>query len=128
MVGSEKGGLLAVHDGLERGTHRHLGLAVAHIAAEQAVHRRRRLHVLLDVGDGVDLIGRRFVRERTLELLLPVGVWPEGMSRYGLALGVQFQELLGHVAHGLLDAGLRLLPGRAAEAVERRTRAAGECF
>ena len=121
----EKGGLLVVHDGLEGGTHRDLGLAVADIAAEQAVHRRGRLHVLLDVGDGADLIGRRLVREGALELLLPVGVWREGMSRHGLALGVQLQELLGHVAHGLFDAGLRFFPGRAAKAVERGTRAAG---
>ena len=43
--------LLAVHHRLERGAHRHFGLAVADVAAEQAVHRRRRLHVALDVGD-----------------------------------------------------------------------------
>ena len=35
--------LLAVHDRLERGAHRDLGLAVADVAAQQAVHRRRRL-------------------------------------------------------------------------------------
>ena len=47
------------------------------------------------------------------------------MSRHRLALRVQFQELLGHVAHGLLDAGLGFFPGRTAEAVERGARAAG---
>ena len=45
--------LLAVHHGLERGAHRDFGLAVADVAAEQAIHRRRRFHVALDVGDGV---------------------------------------------------------------------------
>ena len=43
--GREEGDLLAVHDRLERRAHRHLGLAVADIAAQQPVHGRRRLHV-----------------------------------------------------------------------------------
>ena len=43
--------LLAVHHRLERGAHRDFGLAVADVAAQQAVHRRRRFHVALDVGD-----------------------------------------------------------------------------
>ena len=43
--------LLAVHHRLEGGAHRHFGLAVADVAAEQAIHRRRRFHVALDVGD-----------------------------------------------------------------------------
>ena len=123
--GREEGDLLAVHDRLERRAHRDLGLAVADVAAEQAIHRRGRLHVLLDVDDGAGLIGRQLVRECVLELLLPMGVGRERVSRDGLALRIQLQQLLGHVAHGLLDAGLRLLPGRAAEAVERGPRAAG---
>ena len=47
------------------------------------------------------------------------------MSRYGFALGVELQELLGHVAHRLLDARLRLLPRRPAQSIERWPRAAG---
>ena len=47
----ENGHLLAVHHRLERGAHRDLGLAVADVAAQQAIHRRRRFHVALDVGD-----------------------------------------------------------------------------
>jgi hypothetical protein len=56
--------LLAVHDRLERGAHRHLGLAVADVAAEQAVHRRGGFHVPFDVGDGRGLIRRQLVGER----------------------------------------------------------------
>ena len=66
--------LLAVHDGLERRAHRDFGLAVADVAAQQAVHRRRRLHVALDVGDGVRLIDGQLPLERVFELLLPVRV------------------------------------------------------
>ena len=42
----EKRDLLAVHHRLEGGAHRHLGLAVADVAAQQAIHRRRRLPCL----------------------------------------------------------------------------------
>ena len=114
--------LLAVHHRLERRAHRDFGLAVADVAAQQAIHRRRRLHVALDVGDRRLLIGRQLPLEGVLELLLPVRVGAEGMARDRLARGVELQQLLGHVAHGLLDARLRLLPRRAAELVERRAR------
>ena len=50
-----------------------------------------------------------------------LNAWPGD----GLARGVELEQLLGHVAHGLLDLGLGLLPGRAAEPIERRLRAAG---
>ena len=86
---------------------------------------RRRLHVALDVGDGVLLIGRQLPLERVLELLLPVRVGAEGVARHRLARGVELEQLLGHVAHRLLDARLGLLPRRAAEPVERRPRRAG---
>ena len=56
--GREKRHLLAVHHRLERGAHRHFRLAVAHVAAQQPVHRRRRLHVALDVVDGRRLVRR----------------------------------------------------------------------
>lgn len=44
------------------------------------------------------------------------------MARAGLPLRVQAQELLGHVAHGFLDPGLRLLPGPAAEPIDAGAR------
>ena len=64
--------LLAVHHRLERGAHRHFGFAVADIAAQQAIHRRRRFHVALDVGDGLRLVDREVPLERVFELALPV--------------------------------------------------------
>ena len=123
--GRQERHLLAVHDGLERRAHRDLGLAVPDIPAQQAVHRRRGLHVAFDVGDGVGLIDGQLPLERVFELLLPVRVRREGVSGHGLARRIELQQLLGHVAHGLLDAGLRLLPRGSAELVERRARGAG---
>ena len=71
------------------------------------------------------LIRRQLVLEGVLELLLPVRVGAEGVARNRLARGVELQQLLGHVAHGLLDRGLRALPRRAAQPIDRRPRRAG---
>ena len=47
------------------------------------------------------------------------------MARNGLARGVELEQLLGHVAHRLLDPRLRALPGGAAQPIERRLRSTG---
>ena len=64
--------LLALGRRLEGGAQRHLGLAVADVAADQPVHRPRRLHVGLDQLDRLALVGGLGEREALLELPLPV--------------------------------------------------------
>ena len=73
--------LLRVHHGLEGRADRHLRLPVADVAADQPVHRPRRLHVLLDRRDRRQLVGRLDVRERRLELHLPRRVRRVGVAR-----------------------------------------------
>ena len=53
---------------LEGSTQGNFGLAKTHIATEQAVHGLCRLHVCLDIGDGVELIMRLLVRKALLHL------------------------------------------------------------
>jgi len=60
--------LLAVHGGHERGPHRHLGFAVAHVAANQAVHGRIRDHIRQHVGDGLQLVRRFLIFEGGFKL------------------------------------------------------------
>ena len=50
--------LFAVHNRFKRGANRDLGLAKTDIAANQAVHRLRALHVNLRVDDRFQLIRR----------------------------------------------------------------------
>ena len=57
--------------GLERGPHGDLGLAVADVAHDQAVHRASALQVGLDLRGGAQLVGRLLVREGRLHLRLP---------------------------------------------------------
>ena len=100
--------LLAVHHGFERRPHRHLGLAISDISAEEAVHRRPGLHVSPDVSDRGLLVWGEFVLECIVELAMPVRVWTERVARHRLARRVQLEQLLGHVPHGATD--LRLSP------------------
>src|SRR5690606_26822340 len=116
--GDEDGDLLAVLDGLEGGPHRDLRLAVADVAADQAVHGDRLLHVLLDLGDGGQLVGRLRVGEGVLQFPLPGGVGAEGVPGGGQPRAVQLDQVGGDLLDGLLGARLGLGPVGAAEPVQ----------
>ncbi len=115
--------LAALLPRLEGGAHRHLGLAVADVAADQAVHRLDVLHVLLHLDDRLELVGRLLVGERRLQLALPHGVGLEGVSLEGLPRGVGADQLVRHLLDRLLGARLGLLPRAGAEPVDRGPRA-----
>ena len=130
LLGEQRGGhqhrhLLAVLHRLERGPDGDLGLAEAHVAAHQAVHRVALLHVALHLGDGDELVGRLLVGEGVLQLALPRRVLGEGVAGLVHALLVEHDELLGDLAHRRAHLGLGLLPALAAEAVEGGRLAAG---
>ena len=90
--------LLAALDAAEDRAQRDLGLAVADVAADQAIHRARRLHVGEHRVDRVGLIGRLVERERRLELAERVVGGREAMAGQGGALRVELQQLLGERA------------------------------
>ena len=75
--------LLAVGGGLDRGPQRHLGLAEADVAADQAVHRPLGLHVALDRLDRLQLVGGLAVGEGGLHRDLPLAVGREGVAAGG---------------------------------------------
>ena len=121
----QHGDLAIVADGLEGRAHGDFRLAVADVAAEQAIHRRRRFHVVLHVDDGVHLVFGFVELEAVFELALPLGVGGEGVPLGRAARGVELQEFLGHVLHGLLHASLGFLPLLRAQAVQHRLHAFG---
>ena len=116
VLGGEQGGrdqhrhLFAVLDGLERGPHGDLGLAEAHITANETVHRRRGLHVCLYVSYGLQLVRRLVVNKGVLHFRLPRGVGAEGVTGRRSPLLVQGHELLGDLADRFAHPGLGLLP------------------
>ncbi len=122
--GREHRYLLTVRKSLERGAHGNFRLAVADIAAKQAVHRQSRFHVALHIFDGALLVRGFLELEGVLEFALPIGVWRKRMSGRGLALGIQGKELFRHVGDGLAHARLARFPNSGAETVEGRLHAA----
>ena len=120
----EHGDLLAVLHRLEGGAHRDLGLAVADVAADDAVHRDGLLHVRLDLVDRTELVGRLVVGEGVLELALPRGVGAEGEAGRRRAGGVEPDQLGRDLLDRLAGPALGLLPVGAAEAVQGRLLAA----
>ena len=108
--GRKDGALLAAHDALERGPQGHFGLTHAHVAAEQTVHGIAALHILFDLGGGVELVVGLVVLEPGLEVALPVAVGREGVACGLSAAGVQLNELLRHLLGGLFDLGAGALP------------------
>jgi hypothetical protein len=63
--------LFAPLDRLEDAAQRDFGLAVAHVADDETVHRPAGLHVQLDLCRGAELVERLLVRERRFQFLLP---------------------------------------------------------
>ena len=66
--GAEHHDLAAGVHALKRRAQGDLSLAKTHVAAQQAVHGLGRLHVGLDVGDGLQLVARLVVRKALLHL------------------------------------------------------------
>jgi hypothetical protein len=114
--------LLAVVHGFERRPHRQLGLAVAHVAADEPVHRPRPQHVGLDLRQRGQLVRRLTVRERGLELGLPLAVRGECVARLRIAQRLEVDHLAGEVEDGGADLVFAALPTDAAEFRQLRVR------
>ena len=122
--GHEHRHLLAILHGLEGSTDRDLGLAVAHVTADDPVHGHGALHVRLDLIDARELIRRLDEGEGVLELALPRTVGGEAVSRRRLPLGIEAHEFIRDLSHRAASASLGALPVGSAEFAECRCLAA----
>ena len=113
--GHQDSGLLPVQDAFHNGPEGHLGLAVAHISAQQPVHGPGLLHVPLDLGDAAELVVGLGVLELLLKLVHPGRVGGKGVARLALALGVELDEALGQVLDRLFRLAFGPLPVPAAQ-------------
>ena len=82
-----------------------------------------RFHVTLYVSDGLILVFGLVVFKCIFELAHPFVVRRKDVALRGLALRVELQQFVGHVFHGLADAGFGLCPGSRAQMVQHRLRA-----
>ena len=112
--------LLAADGDGERGAQRDLGLAEADVAADEAVHRPRRLEVLPHGLDRPSLVLRLAVRELRLELLDPLVLDLVRHARPRLPLRVELEQVARELAQVLARTRLQVVPRLAAELRERR--------
>ena len=87
--GHQDGDLLAVHHGFESGAQGNFCFAIAHIAANQAVHRATVLHIALDFRQDAHLVIRLDIRKTGFQFLLPGGIFCKSKALNYVALGVQ---------------------------------------
>ena len=113
--GAEHGHLAASGDGLEGSANGDLRFPKSNVAADEAVHRQRGLHVGLGGGDGAELVGGLGVGEGILEVPHPFGIWGVSVARDRLALGLNLKEAGGVVADRLLGLDAGLFPSLGAE-------------
>ena len=125
LLGQQCGGrkdrhLLAIGHRDERSAQRDFGLAKSHIAADQAVHRPARAHVVDHIANRGGLIAGLFKAEAFGEGVVIVFLETEGMALARGAARVEVEQFGGGVAHLQGSFALGFLPLSAAEAVQGR--------
>ena len=123
--GHEHRHLLRVACRLEGSSYRHLRLAEPHIATHQTVHGFGLLHVGLHVLCRFQLVGRVFIKEAGLELMLHERVAAEGEAFLVPAFGVELYQVAGNVLDLLLGLFLKALPCSRTEGAQTRCLACG---
>jgi len=117
--------LLAVDRDGERGADRDLRLAEADVAADEPVHRTRRLEILLHRLDRSLLVRRLSVRELGLQPFEPLMAQVKRDAWSLLPLRVERKQLARELAHRLARAVLEVVPRFPAELRQRRHRVVG---
>ena len=100
---TQENDLLVLLHCLEGGADRDLGLPVADVAADQAVHGLAALHIPLRVLDCLKLILRLFEREHLLKLSLPLRVRSVLIPLRSLTGGIQSHQLLRDIFYRAPD-------------------------
>ncbi len=121
--GDQDGDLLFVRHRLEGRADRDFRFAVADVAAYNAIHGARALHVGLRFLDRFALVGRFFVGERFFQLCLPRRIGRERMAFGELALRVQIDQTFRDFCQRFRNARFRAHPIRAAHFGKARRRA-----
>ena len=116
----QHGDLLAAEHGDPGGAHRDLRLAVADVAADEAVHGLLAPEVGEHLVDGALLVRGLLEREARRELGVEAVGLLVGRPSVRLARGVNLDQLLRHGEEGLARLRLDALPRGAAQLVERR--------
>ena len=102
--------LLALLHRLKGRAKGNLGLAIAHIPANQAVHDAAALHVALCIFDRRQLVLRLLVREQFFKLLLPYRILAVLVTAQLPPCRIKLHQVPCDFLHGRLDLRLRAVP------------------
>ena len=117
--GCQNGHLFAARNRHKGGTQRNFGFAKTHVAAHQPIHRARANHVLDDVVNRRFLVRSFFKAKVVGKGFVIVRRVAEGVAFAGGAAGVDVEQLGSRVAHLFGGFALGLVPGGAAQFVQR---------
>ncbi|OIQ74513.1 hypothetical protein GALL_438360 [mine drainage metagenome] len=118
--GNENRHLLAILHSLECGTHGDLRLAVSNVAADDAVHRVRLLHVGFYFLNSPELIWGFDESKGVFEFTLPRGVRGKSKARCASSGCIESDQLAGDLANGFPGSPFGFLPVCATHVVDGR--------
>ena len=116
--GHEHRDLGSVLNRLERRPDGDLGLAIADVTTDHAIHGDLALHVGLDLVYAGELVGRLDIGEGVFEFVLPRSVGGEGATLRRRASGIEPDQFPRDLPHGASRPGFRSLPVASAESME----------
>ena len=114
--------LTTSHDGLECCAYGDLGFTEAHVSAHQSIHRLGPLHVFLGGVNRIPLVLRFLMRKGTFKFPLPGSIGFKSKTRFGIAHGLDFQQVSSQVSDRFFGLVFRGLPTFASQSVQRRPR------
>src|SRR5579885_85081 len=118
--------LALVEDGLEGGAQGHLGLSIADITTDQAIHRPGALHIDLDLLDSAGLVGSFFIGESVLQFLQPglLRIGWESVAGSCLPGAIELEQVASDLLDALFRTRLGARPLGGAELAQSRDRVA----
>ena len=112
--GNKQGRLFSVHYRFKCCPQGHFRLAVAHVAAQEPVHRYGFFHIRLNFGNGLHLVRRFLKGEAFLKLTLQIRVRPIGIPVGNFPQGIKTDQLLCQLGYSRGSFGLHAFPVGAA--------------
>ena len=112
--GNKQGCLFSVHHRFKGSPQSYFCLAVAHITAQQPVHRYGFFHIRLNFGNGLQLVRRFFKGKAFLKLTLQIRVRPIGIAVGYFPQGIKTDQFLCQLGYSRGSFGLHAFPVGAA--------------
>ena len=112
--------LFSVIHSFKRGSYRNFSLSEANVPTHEAIHWAFVLHVGFDIRGRCTLVGRIFIKERSFQLMLQIGIGTISKTFLQPSLSVKFNEVKSNVLDPRLGFLFQVFPGVAAQFIDLR--------